>query len=252
MNLYDQIFKRKSFHLFKNTEVINDDELYEIKSFIKNIKPLDISIKTEICIVDENETTCKRGGQYCILFYSEIKGDYLHNIGYIGEQIDLYLTSLNIGTLWYGMGKTEEKKINGLDFVIMMSIAKVPEDMFRKDMFKAKRKTTDEIWKGQLLSFTSIVRFSPSACNSQPWFVENKDDKLKIYRYRKSGKRGIMPADKVIYYNRIDIGIFLYILEICLENANYYYERKLFVDESEDNREFTLVAEYTYSKKGNY
>lgn len=249
MNLYNQIFKRKSFHLFKNTEVINDDELYEIKNFIKNIKPLDINIKTEICIVDENETTCKRGGQYCILFYSETKDEYLRNIGYIGEQIDLYLASLNIGALWYGMGKTEEKQINELDFVIMMSIAKVPEDMFRKDMFKSKRKTIEEIWSGEILDFAQIVRFSPSACNSQPWFVENIDDKLKIYRYRKSGKSGIMPTDKVLYYNRIDIGIFLYILEICLENDNYYYERKLFADESEDNREFILVAEYTYSKK---
>ena len=30
--------------------------------------------------------------------------------GYIGEQIDLSLTALNIGTLWYGFGKTKEKK----------------------------------------------------------------------------------------------------------------------------------------------
>lgn len=54
MNLYKQIFKRKSFHLFKNIEVINDEELYKIKSFIENIKPLDINIKTEIYIVDES------------------------------------------------------------------------------------------------------------------------------------------------------------------------------------------------------
>lgn len=248
MNLYNQIFKRKSFHLFKNTEVINDEELKKIKSYIKNIKPLDMNIKIDICIVEENETTCKRGGQYCILFYSEINGEYLRNIGYIGEQIDLYLASQNIGTLWYGIGKTERKQVNGLDFVIMMSIAKVSEDMFRKDMFKAKRKTIEEIWRGQLLSFTSIIRFSPSACNGQPWFVENINDKLKIYRYRKKGKRGIMPSDKVTYYNRIDMGIFLCILEICLEHDGYSYERKLFVDKSDDNIEFTLVAEYAYLK----
>lgn len=36
----------------------------------------------------------------CLLFYSESKEGYLQNIGYLGEQIDLYLTSKNIGALW--------------------------------------------------------------------------------------------------------------------------------------------------------
>ena len=34
---------------------------------------------------------------------------YLQNIGYLGEQLDLYLVSKNIGTLWFGIGKVEEK-----------------------------------------------------------------------------------------------------------------------------------------------
>ncbi len=32
-----------------------------------------MEVRTEICIVPEAETTCKRGGQYCILLYSEAK-----------------------------------------------------------------------------------------------------------------------------------------------------------------------------------
>lgn len=35
-----------------------------------------------------------------------IKNDnYLQNVGYLGEQLDLYLVSKNIGTLWFGIGK---------------------------------------------------------------------------------------------------------------------------------------------------
>ena len=249
MDYYKQIFKRKSFHIFKNTETLSDDEIQGLKDFIKTVKPLNPEIKTEISIVPESETTCKRGGQYCILFYSETKDEYLRNIGYIGEQIDLYLASQNIGALWFGIGKPQNIQINGLDFVIMISISKMPEDTFRKNMFKSKRKPLSEIWSGNTLSIAEIVRFAPSACNSQPWIIENTGNNLMVYRFKKPGKRGIMPADKVRYYNKIDMGIFLFMLEICLEHENYTYERTLFVDETDDSIEQTLIATYTYSNK---
>lgn len=57
--------------------------------------------------------------------YNEKKEHYLQNIGYIGEQLDLYLALKNIGTLWFGIGKTEESRLEGLDFIIMLAIAKV-------------------------------------------------------------------------------------------------------------------------------
>ena len=249
MDYYKQIFKRKSFHIFKNTDVLTDGEVQGLKDFIKMVKPITPEIKTEIFIVPESETTCKRGGQYCILFYSETNGEYLRNIGYIGEQIDLYLASQNIGALWFGIGKPQNMRINGLDFVIMISIAKTPEDMFRKDMFKSKRKPLNEIWNGDTLGVADIVRFTPSACNSQPWIVENTGNNLMIYRFKKPGKRGIMPADKVRYYNKIDMGIFLFMLEVCLEHEGYAYERTLLADTTDDSIEQTLIAKYTYSIK---
>lgn len=249
MDYYKQIFKRKSFHIFKNTCVITDDEIQRLNDFINSVKPLNAEIKTEIHIVPESETTCKRGGQYCILFYSESKDEYLRNIGYIGEQIDLYLASQNIGALWFGIGKPKDMKINGLDYVIMISIAKMSEDKFRKDMFKSKRKPLSEIWSGDTLGVAEIVRFTPSSCNTQPWIVENNSNDLMIYRYKKPGKRGIMPVEKVRYYNKIDIGIFLFILETCLEHENYTYDRILFTDTTNDSIEQTLIAKYTYSSK---
>ena len=246
MDYYKQIFKRKSFHIFKDTETVSETELQKLNDFIKTVKPLNPEIRTEICIVPESETTCKRGGQYCILFYSETRDEYLRNIGYIGEQIDLYLASQNIGALWFGIGKPQEMKRDGLDFVIMIIIAKMPEDSFRKDMFKSMRKPLNEIWKGDTLNVAEIVRFTPSACNTQPWIVNNVDNTLMVYRFKKPGKRGIMPADKVRYYNKIDMGIFLFMLEVCLEHENYNYERILFSDTTNDSIEQTLIAKYSY------
>ena len=40
MDYYKQIFKRKSFHIFKDTGVITDDEIQRLKDFINIVKPL--------------------------------------------------------------------------------------------------------------------------------------------------------------------------------------------------------------------
>ncbi len=246
-SFFPMLFKRKSFHLFKNiwNSAISNEEISEIYLKFKEFAPLFPDIRTEIKIVPAKETSCKRGQEYCILLYSEIKENYLQNIGYIGEQLDLYLVSQNIGTLWFGIGKPEESRYLGLDFVIMIAISKVPDDRkFRKDMFKSKRKPIDEIWQGEPLDgVTELVRFAPSACNTQPWIVERSNDSARVFRYKKPGKRGIMPADLVSFYNRIDIGIFLCILELCFQARALPFRRRLFLDSGFD-AEKTLNAEY--------
>jgi len=244
--LYNMIFKRKSFHLFRNTGELSlaAEELRDVEKAYRTFTPLYPEIKTAIQIVPAEETSCKRGEEYCILLYSEQKENYLQNIGYLGEQLDLYLVSKNIGTLWFGIGKTEEVTYQNLPFVIMISIKKIEnETSFRKDMFKSKRKPVEEIWQGeQIKGVTDIVRFTPSACNTQPWLVKNEDS-LSVYRYKKPGKRGIMPADKVSYYNRIDIGIFLCFLELCFKHNHIAFKRKLFADDGEET-ELCLNAMY--------
>ena len=244
-DLYEMIFKRKSFHLFRNigNNHLTEKELNDIEKEFAKFKPLVKDIKVKIKIVKKESIL--RGQEYCILFYSEKKDNYLQNIGYLGEQLDLYLVSKNIGTLWFGIGKPDEQKLDGLDFVIMIAIAKVDSaDKFRKDMFKSKRKELSEIWTGEsFMDIANIVRFAPSACNTQPWKVEASKKEIKVYRYRKEGKRGIMPKDKVIYYNQIDIGIFLCFLELCLEHKNIDNKRELFVEENHEN-EYNLTAIY--------
>ena len=247
---YEMIFRRKSFHIFRNVgnESIGEYELNDIQNAYSEFTPLNPEIKTAIRIVPEKETNCKRGGEYCVLLYSEKKDGYLQNIGYLGEKLDLYLVSRNIGTLWFGIGKTKEMSFEGMEFIIMISIHKICDDSkYRKDMFKSKRKSIEEIWEGEQISGVSdIVRFAPSACNSQPWLVKN-DGELLVYRYKKPGKRGIMPADKVSFYNCIDIGIFICFMDICLEHNGIGFEKILYSDAGDD-KEFVLNAKYRFDQ----
>lgn len=239
--LYPYIFKRKSFHRFGPFEPFTQQEKASLVEHFASVVPLDASIKTKFLLVPIGQTTCKRG-EYCILIYSEQRGAYLENAGYMGAQLDLLLAGKDIGCCWYGVGKPRQEFYEGLRFVIMLAIAKQESSSFRKDYTKAKRKSVDEIWQGEAMpSVAEVVRYTPSACNTQPWLVRKEGQNLRVFRV--AGKRGIMSKALVGYYNRIDLGIFLCFLELCLAHEEKAFRRMLLADETAlDNR--TFCAEY--------
>lgn len=247
-SLYEMIFRRKSFHRYVDVgeEHLTEQELEDIMKAWEGFTPLVLGIRTAIHIVPAAETSCKRGNEYSILIYSEKKEHYLQNIGYLGEQLDLYLTARNIGPLWFGVGRTRERTYDGLDYVIMMGIKKLDTPArFRKDYKDTKRKTVEEIWEGkEIAGVTSIVQYTPSACNSQPWYVVN-DGGLTIYRRQKPGGFGIMPFFVVSYFNRIDMGIFYCFMDLCLAHEGIAFNRELFPDDGKC-RDKTLSAVYRF------
>ena len=254
--LYPMIYKRKSFHTFKDHAkgmafheeyAISEEELQEIKKIYEELEPLCPGIRTVMRIAENDETSCKRDQEKVLLFYSEDKTNAFANIGYLGEQLDLALAKMNIGTLWFGLNKAEMPDYDGLKYVIMIAIGKVPENAFRKDMFKAKRKELSVIWEGETLKGVSdIIRFAPSACNSQPWKVMRENDILHVYRYRNEQKIGVMPQEGLVRYNHIDIGIFLCFLELCLRHEGYNFVRTLYEDDKDET--MNLLADYQISR----
>ena len=246
-NYYPMIFKRKSFHLFRNVgeEKLEASEITDIENAWNTFEPLYPDIKTAIRIVPSEKVNFKRDAEYCILMYSEKKDNYLLNMGYLGEQLDLFLVEKNIGTLWFGIGKADEKAYNGLDYVIMIAVHKIGDtSLFRKDMFQSKRRPLEETWQGETLGVADIARFAPSACNSQPWRVKNENNILTVSRYKKAGKVGIMPVAAVSRYNKIDMGIYLCILEVCMAEKGLTWTRQLFIDSADEDDTYTKVAEY--------
>jgi len=244
-SFFSTIFKRKSFHLFMNCgyEVLSQDEIDGISELFERAERLYPDIRMAIRIVPTTEVTLKRGAEYCILIYSEKKPNYLMNVGYVGEQLDLYLQKNNIASLWYGLGKPDKEIFDGLDYVIMFAIRKVSDETkYRKNIEKTTRKSIGEIWKGDMLGIAETARYAPSACNSQPWVVENIDGVVTVTRYKKQAKIGLLTPKAAFYFNRIDIGIFLCVLEICFAEKNISFKRELYVDETDT--EYSPVAKY--------
>lgn len=244
-DLYELMFKRKSFRKFNSELKLSDEELQGIEKNIVTLERLDENIRIAYKIVPREQTTCKRG-EYCILIYSEDSQHSLLNIGYTFEQLDLYLASKNIGVCWYGMGKVEEEKIDNLKFVIMLAIGKAEPDAFRKDYTKSKRKASNEIWSGdEWNEIANYVRYAPSACNSQPWRIIYEQGVLSIFRESKT--KMIIPKNKIAFYNTIDMGIFLCFIEIWLIRNDYNFSRVLSdeMEKRQDCSESTNIAKYT-------
>lgn len=241
-DFYDMIFKRKSMRRFDLDLQLTNKELEMVKRQIHQLNPLDEKIHIETELVPKDKTSCKRG-EYCLLIYSDVKPNYLLNVGYIFEQLDLYLASEDIGVCWYGFGKPEAMKKEGLEFVIMMALGKCHPKEFRQNMYKSKRKSADVLWKGEFdTDISNIVRFAPSACNMQPWRVQYCNGKISVFR--STSVSSMMPKAKRPYYNTIDMVIFLCFLEILLKKKSYQFKRRIFdAYDCKDNSELK-VAEY--------
>lgn len=225
--LYEQLFRRKSFHRFtKPFKPLSTEQLDTVKQYFSLCEPLVEDIRTLLRIVPVGQTTCRQG-EYALLLYSERKEGYLQNIGYLGEQLDLFLTKENIGACWYGMGKPKEREYEGLHFVCMLCIANQDEGSFRTKESLLNRLDAKEIWEGEDMHLlASVVRMAPSACNTQPWLVKEQDNTLSVHRVFR--KRGIIPPFLVPYYQSIDIGIFLLFLELAMSHKQISFTRTLY------------------------
>ena len=242
--LYTYLDKRKSIRTVEKNNSLTNEDIQNINYYLKQLKPLfnECRIRTEL--VKNNKTNSKIG-EYNLLIYStkpESKNsNYLLNIGYMFEQLDLYLFSINIGCCWLGLPKPKgELKDN--EYVIMIGLAKIKEDDLRKDLSDFKRKPNEETWVGEFNK--DVIEKSclaPSACNSQSWKVKAENNTL--YVYRDKNIKTIIPRGFRRFFNSIDLGIYLCFLEIALLKNNYKFNRTIINDEF-DNNDLILIARY--------
>jgi len=239
--LFDIFFKRKSVRKFDKELFLAEEELAEIKQAIERLIPLVDNIKVRLEIVKRADTTAKRG-EYCLLMYSEKQPHYLLNAGYMLEQMDLLLASRDIGVCWYALAKTNEAQLDGLDYVIMLAFGKSRPQDFRKAVSEFKRKSRNELWEGDFnADVIEAVRLAPSACNTQPWRIVSAGNSIKVYR--NTMVKSFIPANKLPYYNSIDMGIFLCFLEIALIQYDYAFNRTLSTEGGSD-KELLEIANY--------
>ena len=208
MNLEEMIYKRQSCRKFKS-ESLSDEVFDKIDDFYKNTPHLFEDIKIDYKILNANniKTMHKWGAPHFIALYSEQKDNYLENIGFVFQQICLFMQSIGIASCWIKMASIRDKNIVDIDpslkFVILIAIGKADGELYRQSS-KADRKKLAEIsdFKDEKLK---PAQLAPSSINSQPWYFTHDEDYLNVYRKNPNflKKKFLEPL------NKIDMGICL-------------------------------------------
>lgn len=219
--LYKTIFVRKSIRKYDMT-ALSSETLSKVLDFAGQVKKLDDSINYELIVLGSNDVKnlLPIKAPHYISIYSENKPGYLMNVGFILQQIDLYLSANDIASCWLGLAKptrqVAEPKGN-LEFVIMLAFGNTSEQLHRTDTSVFIRKSITDI--SSIPGAEEIlepVRLAPSASNSQPWFFSRTVDEMDVTRE----KPGLLKAYIYERMNQIDIGIALCHLWLSLEHHN--------------------------------
>ena len=224
--LNDTIYTRRSCRSYDKTQ-LDDECLSDIRKFIESAGRLhpDIEFSYDILESSNVRTLMPWTAPYYIAIYSKPLDDYYENIGFIFQQVDLYLQSIELGSCWVGMGKPKKDKLEehpDEDFIILLAFGKTSH---------SKRSSKDDFNRLNLNDISDQedegllpVLYAPSAMNSQPWyFTHNSDGSYNVYRRNLN----ILKRKVIGYMNKIDIGIAL--AHVYVANAtsfDYYYDAK--------------------------
>ena len=213
LNLEKQIYLRKSARKYLDDEI--DENV--IHDFLANVKPLmrGINYRYEILTRDKVNVRTRWSAPYYLALYSEKQDFHLENLGFVFQQLSLYLQSIGIGSCWVGMASPKRKDS---DFVITISFGK-SDDMTR-DIDGFKRKDLSEI-SDNCDERLRVAQLAPSAINSQPWYFKHSDDGFDVYQY----KQNILKRQVLKKWNPIDVGIALAHLYIANEKTFDFYKK---------------------------
>ena len=217
MTLNEMIFKRKSCRSFTGVPV-DAATMETIKAF--PMKPLYPEIKVHWDIVPRNQVKCicPWTTPQLITIYSEEAEGYLENIGFLFQQMDLYLQTLGLGVCWLGMGRMNPKTttvVEGMKFVIMLAFGQPKGDPLRHDPKGFKRKPMEQI-TDRRDSRLEPARLAPSAVNSQPWYFTHEGGTIHVY----GSKKG----------SRLDIGIALAHLYVANMETFHFFKTEHMTD----------------------
>ena len=189
MTLNEMIYHRKSCRSFLG-EPVDAETIEKILSF--EMKPLypEIRVHWEIVSRDQVKCICPWTTPQLIAIYSEERPGYLENIGFLFQQMDLYLQTLGLGVCWLGMGRMNPKTttaVDGMKFVIMLAFGHPRGDQLRHDLKGFKRKPMEQI-TDKPDSRLEPARLAPSAVNSQPWFFAHEGDTIHVWCSKKGSR----------------------------------------------------------------
>lgn len=219
MELKDRIYRRKSVRKYTG-EPVDEKTVANILEFCRQAKPLDPEIAFKAMVVDRAQVRFYLPWKtpQLLAIFSETKPGYLENVGFVFQQVELYLQSIGLGACWLGLGKfrkSELPQVEGMEFVIFIAFGIPEEESCRKELSEFQRKPLSEITDKED-SRLECARLAPSSTNSQPWYFTHEGDTVHAF----CCEAGFLRHKLLGSMNRIDMGIAL--AHLYLENPDSF------------------------------
>lgn len=207
MNITEMISRRRSVRKYSQQPVTRE-QLDKIMAFCQTACPLYPSIRTEVRLVSKEDVRFyfPWKSPHLLAIYSENSPGHLENVGFLFQQVDLYIQSLGLGCCWMGLGKlrSPEDPPVGMEFVILIAFGYPDNVPLRSGSQDFQRKSLSEISDLEDLRLEP-ARLSPSSTNSQPWYFIHECNAVHAY----CNEHGILRHKMLGTMNRIDMGIAL-------------------------------------------
>ncbi|MDR2183169.1 MAG: nitroreductase [Clostridiales bacterium] len=213
----ETIRKRKSIRKYVMAK-LDAAALDKVRAQIESLTPLYPDISYSIEIAEKTKGMFNVTAPHYLIFGSEEKDGHLENIGFIGQQLDLFFSENGLGCCWLGAAKPQEKEASALPFVICMSFGKPAEPLHRGSA-DFRRKALTEISEGADARLEA-ARLAPSGMNVQGWYFVADNGKIHCYRKKPNPILGLMLGKM----GAIDLGIA--ICHIFKESETFGYTRE--------------------------
>ena len=213
MEMKDAIVARRSVRTYTG-EPLRESVYDGLTAFIAALKPLhdDIPVDIELCDREDFDKDFARSylcraHNFVVLRSATNARGYLQNVGFIGEQLILWLTHVGLGTCWCGLVKPNRPPARGeLPYVITIQFGRPDNAPFRRLPEEAPRKKLHEVVLNKIscpefLPLLDAGRLAPSALNLQP--VRYYSDQDALYICRTSPPFSNQALDKM---QQIDVG----------------------------------------------
>ena len=194
MELKDAIAARRSVRTYTG-EPLRESVFDELAAYIADIRLLHDNIPVDIELCDSGEfrknfarSAIYRGTDFVVLRSARNIEGFLPNVGFIGEQIVLWLTHKGIGSCWAGMARQRERPARGeLPYIIAIQFGRADNAPFRRLPEESPRKKLHEVILNEIsrpafLPVLDAGRLAPSAVNLQPVRYMTRDDDIYILR----------------------------------------------------------------------
>ncbi|MDR3072292.1 MAG: hypothetical protein LBU41_02245 [Clostridiales Family XIII bacterium] len=206
MTLYETIFVRRAVRKFDSSP-LDTATIESVKKLITDTPQL-AGQSARFEIVSGDKVHGGAPAPHYLLAYCEENDSAYANVGYIVQNVDLYLQSIGLGSVWLGMAKPNEPEQN---YCILLAFGKTDVPL-RKSAEEFTRLPMSDVSDTDN-AIAKAARLAPSAMNSQPWKLHFENGKIVIQYFG----RGLMKLMLRKKLNKIDLGIITRHVEVALQ-----------------------------------